>query len=57
MIFEMIGLQDMIVAAMVLAAFGYIGRAFFLKSRTFSPRPGCKADCGCSDSGKRTTAI
>ncbi|MGD9563351.1 MAG: FeoB-associated Cys-rich membrane protein [Pyrinomonadaceae bacterium] len=42
-------LQEILVLLVVLGAVGYVGRVFYLKSRTFSTRSSCGANCGCSN--------
>jgi hypothetical protein len=39
--------QNIVVLLIVLSALGYILSMLWKKTRSFSPKKGCDADCGC----------
>lgn len=40
--------QEIIVFAFILAAASYVAFMIYKKTRSFSGKAGCAADCGCS---------
>jgi hypothetical protein len=45
-------LQIFLVAFIVFGAIAYAGTIFWKKTRSFSPKSGCDADCGCGAKDK-----
>jgi hypothetical protein len=45
-------LQYIIVALMIFTAVAFAGRSIYRRSRSFSTKPSCGTDCGCSGSSK-----
>jgi len=45
--------QNIVVVLIVLSALGYIVSMLWKRTKSFSPKKGCDADCGCGDTGKR----
>jgi hypothetical protein len=45
-------LQIIIVAIIITAALLYVGRNFWRKAKSFSPKGGCGSDCGCDTKAK-----
>jgi hypothetical protein len=45
-------IQYFIVALIVAAALGYVAMVLRRQTRSFTKKPGCEADCGCSSRSK-----
>lgn len=45
-------LQYLVAALIVLSALAYVGVIVKRQLRSFSKKPGCEADCGCSSKSK-----
>lgn len=44
--------QIIIVAIIISVALLYVGRNFWRKAKSFTPKGGCGSDCGCSAKAK-----
>jgi hypothetical protein len=49
-------IQYIIVVAILIAALAYAVTTLLRKRRSFSTKPGCDADCGCSGGSKKLTS-
>jgi hypothetical protein len=47
------GIQEIAVFVMILAAGAYFAKGLFVRAKSFSPSSGCKTDCGCSPSAEK----
>jgi FeoB-associated Cys-rich membrane protein len=47
--------QNIVVLLIVASALAYIGSMLWKKTKSFSPKAGCDADCGCSSKAKPTS--
>jgi len=47
--------QEIIVGVIILLAGVYAGVVVWKKTRTFSPKSGCDADCGCGGIKDKTS--
>ena len=48
--------QYVIVVLIIAAALALAGRALYLKTRSFSKKSGCDADCGCCGKSKKLSS-
>jgi hypothetical protein len=49
-------LQYFIAGLIILVALGFAGRAVIRRSRSFSVKSGCDADCGCGGKSKKLSS-
>jgi hypothetical protein len=49
-------IQSIIVGFIILLAAIYAGMIVWRKSRSFSTKSGCEADCGCNGKAKKLTS-
>jgi len=47
--------QEIIVGVIILLAGTYAGAMIWKKTRAFSPKSGCEADCGCGGAKEKTS--
>ena len=47
--------QNLIVAIIVAAALAYVGQIIWRKTKSFSSKSACGADCGCASEAKQKT--
>ena len=55
-VIEMLDLQNIIAALVLVGAFAYAGMMFWKKTRSFSRKADCADDCGCSSKTKNPKA-
>jgi hypothetical protein len=48
--------QYVIVALIIAAALIFAGRSLYLRTRSFSKKSGCDADCGCGGKSKKLSS-
>ena len=46
-------IQSIIVVVIVAAALAYVGQIIWRKTKSFTSKSGCGADCGCSSGNKK----
>jgi hypothetical protein len=49
-------IQLLIVLLVLLVAAAFAGRAIYRRSRSFSPKSSCDADCGCGGKTKKLSS-
>jgi hypothetical protein len=48
--------QLLIVSLILLIAIAFAGRAIYRRTRSFSPKSGCDADCGCGGESQKLSS-